>query len=208
MRKSKSPHQSLAYEKRGTIGIVLLIPTAIFIILSHPAVPEGSVLDLATDVLAWLFFVLYVSLRLWATVYVGGQKDKELQTQGPYSVTRNPLYLGSLCLAFSITLFFDSLSLLLASCVMGGIYSSWVVGAEERYLEKKFGEDYRKYCQRTPRFLPSFSRYHSDPSLQFPLKALKMEAKRLWGAALIPIFSEIIMHLRMAPWWPHWFLLP
>ena len=164
--------------------------------------------DLTTDVLAWFFFVGYVTLRLWATLYIGGCKDKELQTQGPYSITRNPLYLGSFCLAFSITLFFDSLLLLLASFFMGGIYSSWVVRAEERYLEKKFGEDYRKYCRQTPRFFPSFSHYRSDESLQVPLKAIKMEAKRLWGAAAIPILAEIIVHLRMAPWWPHWFLLP
>lgn len=197
-----------AFKNRGLVGVVLLVPVVIMVCFSNPVVKEGSVLDLVTDLLGWFFFVTYATFRLWATLYLGGCKDIKVQTQGPYSVTRNPLYVGSFCLALSTSLFAKSISLSLVSLVAGAVYSQWIVRAEEEYLESEFGEEYIKYCRRTPRFLPSFSLYCSDKAIPVDLRTLKLEARRLWAAALIPIGAEILMHLRMAPWWPRLFTLP
>lgn len=196
------------FRRRGLIGSILLLPVGIALAFSKPVLPEESILDLLADLFGWFFFFLYLTFRLWATLYVGGRKDRELQTLGPYSITRNPLYFGSLCFALSAVFFFKSALLLFALCVVCGFYIEKVIKSEERHLESRFGEAFRAYCRRTPRLLPSPALYRSDDSVTIKMKAIGLEAKRLWLAALFPIAAEIIMRLRIAPWWPRWFHLP
>jgi len=50
---------------------------------------------------AALIFVC-VSGRTWCTLYIGGRKNHELVTAGPYSVCRNPLYVFSIIGAIGI----------------------------------------------------------------------------------------------------------
>jgi peroxiredoxin len=82
---------------------------------------------------------------------VGGVKDKVLQTTGPYSITRNPLYVGGFCFALSIAFFLKSSSLALLTLAASAAYVRWVVPAEEEVLESIFGEAFREYKRRTPR---------------------------------------------------------
>lgn len=198
----------LAFKSRGLIGLLFLFPTGVALLFSNPIIEEGGSFDLVLDGAGWFLFFLYITFRFWAILYVGGRKDKALQTQGPYSITRNPLYFGSLCFALSTAAFFKSFSLLLMLLIVWTFYSRKVIEAEEAHLRRKFPEDFNRYCEQTPRLIPSPARYRSAPSIQIDLKAIKIEAKRLWIAALLPLSAEIMMHLRTAPWWPHWFRLP
>jgi len=200
---------SWIFKRRGMVGIILFVPIGFATAFSHPVIQDGSFLDLVMDFLAWGLFITYVGFRLWATLYIGSRKDKELQTEGPYSITRNPLYLGSFCLALSGACFLKSISLLLMVGVASIIYLLFVIKDEESYLENRFGEEFEKYCQRTPRLFPSSFRYYrATASVNVNLKGMKIEAKRLLSAGLLPISVELIMHLRSASWWPHWFSLP
>lgn len=199
---------SFAFKSRGVTGVMLLLPIGFAVLFSAPTVVEDSPLDLALDTFAWLLFGIYVFFRVWATIYVGGRKDRMLQTEGPYSITRNPLYFGSFCFGLSAAFFLDSLSLAAGVVLVWFIYIYQVIKAEERFLESRFGEPFREYCRRTPRFFPSPFLYRSDDSLTIELRALRVESKRLLIALLLPISAEIIMHFRMVPWWPHWFRLP
>lgn len=75
-----------------------------------------------------------------------------LLTTGPYALSRNPMYLGHL-------LFLAGLALATGSPVaVGGLLWQWrrlgarVVEDEER-LERIFGDEYREYVRRVPRWL-------------------------------------------------------
>ena len=187
---------------------MLLLPGLAATFLSRPLwIPTGF-LNFSLDVLAWFFFALYITFRLWATLYVAGRKDEYLQTQGPYSITRNPLYFGSFCLAFSVTLFLKSLTLLFLTGIVGFIYAQKIVKIEEIWLEKKFGEKFKAYCRSTPRFLPSWKKYRSDDFLNVEIRGLKSESRRLWASVLIPIVAQMMMWFRLSPRWPHLFPLP
>ncbi len=50
------------------------------------------------------FVAMIVSIvgRAWCSLYIGGRKKSEIVDRGPYSVTRNPLYLFSFIGAFGI----------------------------------------------------------------------------------------------------------
>jgi protein-S-isoprenylcysteine O-methyltransferase Ste14 len=81
------------------------------------------------------------------------QPTTALVTEGVFGRTRNPLYVGVSVALCGIALIFalDWIWLLIVpSCV---ILHFAVVRREESYLEGKFGEAYRRYKERVPRYL-------------------------------------------------------
>jgi protein-S-isoprenylcysteine O-methyltransferase Ste14 len=76
-----------------------------------------------------------------------------LVTDGVFRYTRNPLYVGvsiALCGIALIAALDWVLVLIAPACVL---LHYAVVRREERYLEHKFGEAYRRYRERVPRYL-------------------------------------------------------
>jgi protein-S-isoprenylcysteine O-methyltransferase Ste14 len=77
---------------------------------------------------------------------------KYLLRQGPYAFTRNPMYLAELVLWLGWALFFGSLAVFLGTLLAWVIFSI-VVRREEQAMEARFGEAYRAYQSRVPRWL-------------------------------------------------------
>ncbi|MFQ5931347.1 MAG: methyltransferase family protein [Nitrospiraceae bacterium] len=76
-----------------------------------------------------------------------------LVTSGPYRVSRNPGYLALSLLYTGIAIAVDSpwiLGMLIPTLV---VMHSGVILREERYLEQKFGEDYRRYKRSVRRWI-------------------------------------------------------
>lgn len=75
-----------------------------------------------------------------------------LATTDIYTKTRNPMYesLALLLLALAIGFASDWTALLIVPWAL--VMHFGVVLREERYLEQKFGDDYRRYKQRVPRY--------------------------------------------------------
>jgi protein-S-isoprenylcysteine O-methyltransferase Ste14 len=76
----------------------------------------------------------------------------KLADHGIFSHLRNPMYVGMALLVLGITVFFALEWTLLALVVGAFVMHFGVVLREERYLERKFGDDYRRYKQRVPRY--------------------------------------------------------
>jgi protein-S-isoprenylcysteine O-methyltransferase Ste14 len=72
---------------------------------------------------------------------------------GVYRFTRNPMYLGMAMLYTGLGLAFSSLGAFLLLPVLILIIRTQVIAREERYLEGKFGDDYRAYKARVRRWL-------------------------------------------------------
>jgi protein-S-isoprenylcysteine O-methyltransferase Ste14 len=72
---------------------------------------------------------------------------------GPYHFTRNPIYLGMVLGLISLAIAFNSLWLLLTLAPFALAIRFGVVAREEAYLERKFGDVYRRYCARVRRWL-------------------------------------------------------
>ncbi len=147
---AKSVTDSWIFTHRSLIGIACLAPAGLAVIFSKPWIAESSPWALLLDFAGWILFLAYLSMRIWATLYVGGVKDKILQTTGPYSITRNPLYVGGFCFALSITCFLKSFSLAALTLAASAAYVRWVIPAEEEVLESIFGDAFREYKRHVP----------------------------------------------------------
>lgn len=112
-------------------------------------------------VVAIVFAAAGAWLRVWGAAYVGAgvvaspsMHGEALLADGPYRRTRNPLYLGTLLHAIGLALLMPPAGAVFA------IAAVWVLQvrlalAEEPFLLSRFGEAYRVYEARVPRFLPS-----------------------------------------------------
>lgn len=76
-----------------------------------------------------------------------------LVTSGPFRITRNPLYLAMGLLLAGVAFAVNSLAMFLVIGPWVVVMRYGVIAREERYLEGKFGEDYRAYCRRVRRWL-------------------------------------------------------
>ncbi len=73
--------------------------------------------------------------------------------QGPYRFSRNPIYLGFVCMLIGLPLAFGSYWGAVLSPVFVLLMNTLVIQHEEFYLEKKFGETYADYKSRVRRWL-------------------------------------------------------
>jgi len=124
-----------------------IVVGALFFFLAHPS--AGSV---------WLgtpWILVGEAIRTWSSGCL--DKNKVLQTEGPYAMTRNPLYLGNALIGIGFALIGRSFlggAVLAAGLTL--IYGATIL-EEERFLFRRFGEAYEAYKGQVPRFLPRLS---------------------------------------------------
>ena len=70
-----------------------------------------------------------------------------------YSFSRNPLYVGLSFVFVGLSLMLDTWWGAIVLAPLSVVVHVGVVLREERYLEGKFGADFRCYCRRVPRYL-------------------------------------------------------
>lgn len=76
-----------------------------------------------------------------------------LVSSGIYRLSRNPIYLGYLCLTIGIPLIFGSLWGIIAGFIQKFLFEYLIIRYEEAYLARKFGQQYLAYVARVRRWL-------------------------------------------------------
>ena len=154
-----------------------------------------------------LIFAAFLG-RSWCILYLGGHKGATLIQQGPYSISRNPLYLFSVTAVAGIGMQTGSIvfGLLLAMCVYGVF--NYVIGQEEVLLRTVFGPQFESYCARVPRFWPRLSRWQSDKDLLIDIGGLWNTVRDALPYFLaVPVF-EFIEYAQGCGWLPVLLHLP
>ena len=134
------------------MGILILIPFGFMAIFSPPHELEGSWGDIGLDAPGWMLFMAGAAIRWWATLYIGGRKSNSIVTEGPYSICRNPLYLGTFLMLIGFSFYLESLTFVAGCLLGGGLYLYVTVSAEESRLREQFGQPFVDYCRAVPRF--------------------------------------------------------
>jgi protein-S-isoprenylcysteine O-methyltransferase Ste14 len=150
-----------AYSTAATVAVLLYIdslPDApLFRIAGWSRWLFHGVQALGVALLFWTPWDLkeFVGLRQWErrrrAEEAGGGRNDRLFTEAAYGLVRHPLYLGcSLILAFhpvQTRNSFASTAAIVAYFYVGSFF-------EERRMARKFGDAYREYQRRVPRFFP------------------------------------------------------
>jgi len=92
--------------------------------------------------------------RLWASLYIAGNKTDKIIAVGPYSIVRHPLYFFSFIGILGLGLI--SKNMLVLSSLVGffAFLYPLVIISEEKVLIEKHGEEYMSYMKQVPRFFP------------------------------------------------------
>jgi protein-S-isoprenylcysteine O-methyltransferase Ste14 len=80
----------------------------------------------------------------------------EFVATGPYAYVRNPMYIGGLILLTGFGLYHTSISIVILSVILIGLFHLFVVFVEEPSLEKLFGKSYLDYKKQINRWIPKF----------------------------------------------------
>jgi protein-S-isoprenylcysteine O-methyltransferase Ste14 len=87
------------------------------------------------------------------TAFDARKPTTSIVTDGAFRYSRNPTYLSLTLLYVGVALMLDSLWVLVMVVPAVAVTQWGVVLREERYLESKFGEEYRRYAQRVRRWI-------------------------------------------------------
>lgn len=156
---------------RATIGT---IGTAVLIFFSRPS--PGSV------TIGFFLMIFGTAFRAWTSGYIN--KNNSLATDGPYSLTRNPLYFGNTIIAAGIATAGNnwiSVAIATAYCLF---FFPMLMIVEHRLLKKSFGEDYEKWSKEVNAFLPRLGRV-KNPSFNISLYMKNREYRVLYLTLLV-----------------------
>jgi protein-S-isoprenylcysteine O-methyltransferase Ste14 len=140
--------QRIARRIRVPLGFIF---AALFLGLARPT--------WKTMALSLLLVVPGLWLRAYASGYV--KKNAELTRTGPYAYTRNPLYLGSMMIAFGFAWASGSWVIFVALAV--GFLAIYLptIRSEEVYLREHFA-GFDEYARQVPRLLPRLTAAKSE----------------------------------------------
>lgn len=185
----------------GALGIFVFA-------VSNSRYPSGGTLH---ELIEWIGIVLIVTCilgRTWASLYIGGRKIEELVTVGPYSTMRNPLYFFSILGAVGVGAQVGSIVVALVCGLIASAVFCVVVLQEEKVLIARYGDSFRSYMARVPRFIPNPRLWMDEPTLTIrPPRVLMTFADALLFLLAVPL-AEGFEYLQDAGIVPVLFLLP
>ncbi len=138
-------------------------------------------------------------LRLWGVAIAGSETRTTgsvggtyLITRGPFAYVRNPLYVGNMLLYAGVGVMSNALFpwLTLGAVAYFAFQYSSIVSLEEEYLRATFGEDFKGYCAKVPRFFPALQPFsggtHEQPEIDWK-RGWRSERRTLQAIGLIAI---------------------
>ncbi len=119
-------------------------------------------------------------------------KNDALAQQGPYRMTRNPLYFGSFLLAVGFAIMSGSLVGGILLVVPSALIYPVVIRNEEAFLSNSFGTEFEQFRQSVPCFLPRRVNWKVFESFSMD----RYRANREYNAAIGFVGATVILLLK------------
>lgn len=160
-QKLSSVSPSFAYRFRGALVAIPLVASVFC--TWHES--ENAPFVWAAAIVV---FAMGLAIRIWAQQYLHFRLAMKmvLTTGGPYSLVRNPIYIGNTLICLGVTIASKLLWMVPITLLMCLVVFKYVVRYEEAYLIDRYGDEYRAYQQQVPRWVPRFP--HSAQKLWAP----------------------------------------
>lgn len=137
----------IAISLAGFIGLLLI---NLLIFRTIPLNPFDF--SNAYSLLASVLLLGGLAIRSWSAGTLN--KSREVTDDGPYALTRNPLYIGSFMMMIAFAIWLRDLpTFLFILGPMSLLYRTQVL-FEEKRLSFLFGDAWTAYAKRVPRFIP------------------------------------------------------
>ena len=192
--RSRLKTQGFSSLHRKTLfSLVSLFLTVYLIYVPLPWHPLPG-LALALRIAGCLFIFAGIAGRAFATLSIGGHKDRRIVTTELYSICRNPLYFASFLMALGVGLMSARIDFLLL--VAAGFLSIFypMMRNEARYLRERFA-DYAEYEENVPLFFPDLRLWNERASFEINFRLVKRTLlDSLVVLAVVPLLFFISVH--------------
>jgi protein-S-isoprenylcysteine O-methyltransferase Ste14 len=191
-RPAKTVAELAQFQRRRRLVLALLITAAFVGLLFVGSASTDHEFHEHVEGFGICVMLIAILGRTWCTLYIGGRKSSEIVRGGPYSVTRNPLYLFSAIGAVGIGAMTGSITVGLAFGVIAYVAFHPVILVEEAFLEHTFGDVYRRYKVEVPRFFPNLRLFSESDQLSVrPQVLYRTFCDGLLFLAAYPFFETI-----------------
>lgn len=159
------------FRHRGEIPIVLFLLAIPVVYITQKNYLLAHAYDIVTIIsIALSFLGFLIRAIAIATTPKGtsgrntkeGQVAESLNTTGIYSMVRHPLYVGNYFMWIGIVLYTFNIPFVIIVTLAFWLYYERIMFAEERFLERKFGEAYMNWANATPAFIPCIRKYKKN----------------------------------------------
>lgn len=151
--------------------------------------PWAAALAVELVAAAWALRVWGSSYLTSATVWSANSRTGSLVTGGPFSYTRNPLYLGNVLMALGIGAFAPAAGWVFINLAQMA-FIVMLIHWEERGMRERYGDAFSAYCAYVPQFFPRLTRgavSHLRPLLQEGFRAEIFTGAILAGTIAIAV---------------------
>ena len=179
--------RNLFFKSRSYTPIPILLMMLYFARPNSPYLLLGIVLIVIGEI-----------IRLRSVSFAGGETRtmnvgaSSICKSGPYSIVRNPLYIGNVMIYVGFAFVAGSVyvvTISLITLLYFLVQYSLIISLEEEALEKKFGDEYITYKKLVPSILPkinnTFRNYETIPSSL--AKTIKTEKRTLQNIFLVSL---------------------
>jgi len=126
-------------------GLILHVLYPVQLVRYLPLVVRGFLSGSLVGFALTFITIAFRTMRRSNTNIDPAQPTTSLVVEGPFQVTRNPLYLSMTVFYSGITILVNTLWTALLLPIILIMMRKGVIDREERYLERKFGEQYLRY---------------------------------------------------------------
>lgn len=115
----------------------------------------GTRIILGVELLAAGGALIYAAVKVFRAAGTNPEPWKPstaVASTGVYAWLRNPMYVGVLAMLIGLAILLASDWMIVTTVAAALVLHFGVVRREERYLEAKFGDVYRRYCKDVPRY--------------------------------------------------------